>query len=56
MERQDSEEREDWSGSSWDGEYEILQQYDKNGPACSGIPPIDATGLRGGLAYVIGPA
>jgi len=31
MERQDNEEREDWSGSSWDGEYEILQQYDKNG-------------------------
>ena len=31
MERQDNEEREDWSGSSWDSEYEILQQYDKNG-------------------------
>jgi len=31
MERQDSEERADWSGSSWDGEYLILQEYDKNG-------------------------
>jgi len=31
MERQDSEEREDWSGSSWDSEYLIQQEYDKNG-------------------------